>query len=347
MHSRQRSSQPTGCASCNVMASNFADRRRDMELDGFTVFEGVYSSEIVERLRHAIDDVALQQPDALAAFEKNPFQGIWPINRSAEVDSTIAEVLGADGARQCLARVGVVEPRFSSGYSLSKPPHSPALYWHRDWHYWSERESDAPMGTQLFLMVYLVDTTPTNGCLRVLPGSHLRRVALDDVDSAPSEAGGGSVDLPTAEGQGNRWSHRDWAADLKADPSLPETVQHAVTCCPGALDVAVRAGDLIVGDSRLYHCAYANRSDTRRTCITSWYVDWDACGPALRAAYSRGADHGGSPCGLPCATDAEVALLAPLHPSDDGDAKAAFSSRALGDWGVGARAISVDLHPRL
>ena len=36
------------------------------------------------------------------------------------------------------------------------------------------------MGIQLFLMVYLVDTTPANGCLRVLPGSHLRKIPLDD-----------------------------------------------------------------------------------------------------------------------------------------------------------------------
>jgi hypothetical protein len=35
--------------------------------------------------RHAIDDVALAQPDAIAAFEANPFPGIWSINKSAEV----------------------------------------------------------------------------------------------------------------------------------------------------------------------------------------------------------------------------------------------------------------------
>ena len=60
------------------------------------------------------------------------------------------------------------------GYSLSKPGGGPALYWHRDWHHWScKAESEQPRGTQLFLMVYLVDTTPDNGCLRVIPRSHL------------------------------------------------------------------------------------------------------------------------------------------------------------------------------
>jgi hypothetical protein len=30
-----------------------ADRRHDLEVDGFTVFEGVYSAAMVERLRRA------------------------------------------------------------------------------------------------------------------------------------------------------------------------------------------------------------------------------------------------------------------------------------------------------
>ena len=122
---------------------------------------------------------------------------------------------------------------------------------HRDWHYWDQPESDAPMGVQLFLMVYLVDTTPHNGCLRVLPGSHLQKIPLDD------ELG---MEDPHAHGGRSNWSE-EWARD----PSLDEKVQDMVSTYPGAVDVAVRAGDLIIGDSRLYHAAYRNASHDVRT----------------------------------------------------------------------------------
>lgn len=227
-----------------------ADRRGEMEALGYAVFPSAFDAAMVERLRHAVDDVALATPEALAAFERNPFQGIWSIGESAKVDSTVAELLGAASSRECLARVGVHNPRFSSGFSLSKPPDSPALYWHRDWMYWDQPESDAPMGVQLFLMVYLVDTTPHNGCLRVLPGSHLQKLSLDD------ELG---MQDPRAHGGRSNWSE-DWAKD----PGLGDKIQGMVSSYPGAVDVAVRAGDLIIGDSRLYHAAYRNSSKAVR-----------------------------------------------------------------------------------
>ena len=48
-------------------------------------------------------------------------------------------------------------------------------YRHRDWSCWLEggpadAETVSPFTTQMFLMLYLVDTTPHNGCLRVIPG---------------------------------------------------------------------------------------------------------------------------------------------------------------------------------
>jgi hypothetical protein len=205
------------------------------------------------------------------------------------------------------------------------------------------------MGVQLFLMVYLVDTTPHNGCLRVLPGSHLQKIPLDD------ELG---MEDPHAHGGRSNWSE-DWAQD----PGLDDKVQDMVSTYPGAVDVAVRAGDLVIGDSRLYHAAYRNASKDvrkersccpsggfalssrrsitplqRRTCLTMWYIDWDACGESLRAAYGKAADHGGMPCAIPTASEVEIKLLQPLHPVFEGDRSvAAVSNRALGSWGAGSR----------
>ena len=43
--------------------------------------------------------------------------------------------------------------------------------------------------------------------------------------------------------------------------------QHA----EGEIDVPVKAGDVVIGDSRLMHSAHANQSDQRRTVLTIWY----------------------------------------------------------------------------
>ena len=112
------------------------------------------------------------------------------------------------------------------------------------------------MGVQLFLMVYLVDTTPHNGCLRVLPGSHLQKIPLDD------ELG---MEDPHAHGGRSNWSE-EWVRD----PDLDDKVQDMVSTYPGAVDVAVRAGDLVVGDSRLYHAAYRNASKDVRKKRSCW-----------------------------------------------------------------------------
>lgn len=158
-------------------------------------------------------------------------------------------VAGGAGARAALNACGITDPRFSSGFSISKPAGAPALYWHRDWHYWDSPESQRKFGIQMFLMLYLVDTAPENGCLRVIPGSHTQRISLD------WEHPGG---------------HSRWGQDAEIDQRLPETLAQVVAEQPGAVDVAVKAGDLVIGDSRLYHAARANRSNSRRTCITMW-----------------------------------------------------------------------------
>ena len=39
----------------------------------------------------------------------------------------------------------------------------------------------------------------------------------------------------------------------------------------GEVDVPVRAGDLLLGDSRLLHAAHANASPEARALVTLWY----------------------------------------------------------------------------
>ena len=101
-----------------------------------------------------------------------------------------------------------------------------------------------PWPTRIFLSYYLVDTTRENGCLRVIPGSHRTRHRLHDI-------------LPDAHGE-----------ELQA---LEDLSHPAFADYPGAVDVPLGAGDLLIADARLLHAAWPNRSDRRRTLLLAWH----------------------------------------------------------------------------
>ena len=106
-------------------------------------------------------------------------------------------------------------------------------------------------------MYYLVDTERYNGCLRLIPGSHMKRHRLHDA-------------LPDA--------HTD---DLRKMENPNSPIYQDIH---EAGDVPVKAGDLVVGDSRLLHSAHGNKSDQRRTVITLWYMtEFDLLPAPLRA----------------------------------------------------------------
>ena len=92
-------------------------------------------------------------------------------------------------------------------------------------------------------MYYLEDTSRHNGCLRLLPGSHRRRLDLHDLGVAHE------LEINSIEN----------AAD-------PHFLDHE-----GEVDVPVRAGDLVGGDARMFHAAHSNESGQRRTVITIWF----------------------------------------------------------------------------
>ena len=107
-------------------------------------------------------------------------------------------------------------------------------------------------------MIYLVDTTPHNGCLRLISGSHLKRHRLHDA-------------LPDA--------HEDELSRAE------DMAQSAFQRAEGEIDVPVKAGDVVMGSARLLHAAHGNQSAQRRTNITLWYYPDYANLPASIRAY--------------------------------------------------------------
>lgn len=109
--------------------------------------------------------------------------------------------------------------------------------------WWNDPVPTAALAHQLFAMFYAVDTDRDNGCLRVVPASHRKRLpAHDRLATAHSRA--------ALAGEGDAATFGD---------------------LDGEVDVPVKAGDLLLGDSRLLHAAHANSSDAPRALVTLGY----------------------------------------------------------------------------
>ena len=144
-----------------------------------------------------------------------------------------------------MASLGIADLRSGGIFQIiAKPPGGPALYWHQDWARWDDPISLSPWPQQVFLNWYLTDTDVANGCLRVIPGTHRRRIDLHEHLVAAHEGGGYHIEAT------NEWMF----------------CEHA-----DAVDVPVCAGQLLIGDARLLHGTHANTSSVRRTVLLGWY----------------------------------------------------------------------------
>ena len=212
--------------------------RRQLIDSGYCQIPSVAPQELIERTRGLADAIAEAVPEEEARRKR--LQGsIISVN----VHESMVPIITLPEALEALRNLGFEKPRFYSGYIISKPPeNAPALYWHQDGILWDQPISYTDTPHQLFLMYYLIDTNRSNGCLRVIPGSHRKRHRLHG--------------LPPA--------HTDEIQN--ADDRHP-----ALQSDPDEVDVPVRPGDLVIGDARLLHAAHPNRSSQRRTVITLWF----------------------------------------------------------------------------
>ncbi len=223
---------------------------------GYARVPGVLDCGAVTRMRDACEArIAAASAEHLA---RNVTTGSM---LGVEHDAAFAELIAWPPTLVLLRALGFGQVAWSAGYVISKPAGGPRLFWHQDWLWWTHPVSREVTPHQLFAMYYAVDTDRGNGCLRVVPGSHRRRLpAHDRLAIAHSQAALSDSDL----------SHPMFG-DLD-----------------GEVDVPVRAGDLLIGDSRLLHAAHANDSSAPRALVTLWYhTAYDRMPPEIRAHLAR------------------------------------------------------------
>jgi len=207
--------------------------------DGFCVLEDILDSAFLNELREFTDHQTAEMSEDEARAQKSPGSLLPVMN-----DEIFARLVAYRPALKALENLGFHDTKFSSGYVISKPSNTPRLFWHFDWAGWTHPFSFEKQPAQIFLMYYLVDTTRENGCLRVIPRSHIEFNSLHD-ELSPAH----TPELRAAE-----------------DMTLPD-----FQIRPDEVDVPVKAGDLVIGDSRMLHAAHANETDQRRTVITLWF----------------------------------------------------------------------------
>ena len=247
-------------------------KKRDFMLrEGYVLIENVLSDAFLEELR--------EETERLIAGHVEPhdlrYQG-QHINVAAADNAVIDKLLTWKPAYEALADLGFGDfHAHGTIIILTKEAGGPPLYWHQDWMEWNDPLSVSPWPQKIALNYYLGDTTRENGCLKVIPGSHMKRYPIHDR-------------LVPAHEQGARFIDEDHPVMFGDDPDQ--------------VYVTVKAGDLVLLDSRILHAAERNRSDQRRTLVLAWHSRpndtvpdyWQGEIPAEIARRVPGADYEGS-----------------------------------------------------
>ncbi|MEE2659003.1 MAG: phytanoyl-CoA dioxygenase family protein [Candidatus Latescibacterota bacterium] len=215
-------------------------KREQLIRNGYCVIDEVLSEEFLQELRDESDRLMADwvRPDEFK------YQGEHVVV-NGETNQVIQRLLDWAPARQALTQMQMAD--FASHGSiiiLTKDPGEPALYWHQDWMQWNDPMSVSPWPQVIFLSYYLSDTSVENGCLKVIPHTHHKRIPLHD-------------ELVPAHEQGASFIEED----------------HPVMFSdyPDQVNVCVKAGSLVLADARVLHSAHRNLTDERRTLILAWH----------------------------------------------------------------------------
>ncbi len=230
-----------------MLSSDAARAKRDgMLRDGYAIIESVLPPDFLQALRDETERLIASHEEA----PEHRFQGQHILARRSE-NALVRELLAWAPTYQALAAMGFgdFDPDWDGDDSarvviLTKEPGGPPLYWHQDWLWWNDPLSLAPWPQFMSLGYYLSDTSPENGCLKVIPGSHRKRFPLHDQLQPAHEGGARFID--------------------EDDPYMFSEP-------PEQRLLPVKAGDLVLLDARALHAAGQNHTAERRTLVLSWH----------------------------------------------------------------------------
>ena len=122
--------------------------RDQLDREGFCVFEGILDVQMLNRVRQASDRLLDTQDEAHFRDQRSTGSLI-----SVYDDPFFAELATFPNALKVFNMLGFEDPKWASGYIISKPPNSPPLFWHQDWWVWDDPSSYKLPAQQLFFFL--------------------------------------------------------------------------------------------------------------------------------------------------------------------------------------------------
>ncbi|MEM7538356.1 MAG: phytanoyl-CoA dioxygenase family protein [Chloroflexota bacterium] len=220
-----------------------AEQLAQFQEEGFCVIADIADEWMLNKTRDCVNRALASVTAEQRARTKAPGSLIDSDNHP-----DLANLIGNPRALAALTAMGIEDIKFWKAVIISKPPGGPRLYWHQDCLMWQDPRAYSDRTPMMFLMYYLEDTSIENGCLRLLSRTHRHRHVLHDMGKAHTK------DINSVE-----------------NPEDPRFLDYE-----GEVDVPVKAGDLVIGDARMFHATHANNSDEQRTVITIWFHPWFA-----------------------------------------------------------------------
>lgn len=229
-----------------------ADAVQRYETEGYVVFRDVLDAGLIGEANAHVEWLRAKHPDL-----RPENLGHWLVK-----DDPFWVRLVSDNRLLDLAElfIGPDIALFASHYICKPPADGMAVLWHQDGSYWPLE----PMEVITFWLA-LTPSTPENGCMRVIPGTH--RVELKDLVQRD--------DVPNVLNSG-------------MDESLVDE--------SAAVDVVLAPGDVSVHHPNIIHGSKPNTSDQWRRGLTIRYIPTTTrilCdGTHVSAIHLRGRDPG-------------------------------------------------------
>ena len=127
-------------------------KREQFARDGFCIFENVLEPSQVDILNRFSDDVLAQQDPEHFAQNRTTGSMVLINWDMAYQNSVMAEFIAHPKVIGAMNELGFLQPKFGHGRIISKPPHSPQLFWHEDGRFWEDPVSYTTQPIQVFLM---------------------------------------------------------------------------------------------------------------------------------------------------------------------------------------------------
>lgn len=203
----------------------------DYDRDGFMIFRGVIDADLLAEARSHVEWLQHRYPDIRPEHLHHPLMRDDAYWVRMVTDACLLHIVQAF--------MGPNLACFTSHYICKPPRDGQAVLWHQDGAYWNLQPMQA-----LTVWVAIDDSTPENGCLRMIPGSHrspMGNLVMRD-------------DIPNM-------------LHSSIDPRLVETEK--------AVDVHLKAGDVSIHHPLIIHGSEPNRSVRRRCGLDIGYIRTD------------------------------------------------------------------------